>query len=98
MQRVPVWTGIADAACETQCGLRGIPLVLEFTYTTDKLKVFTNELLPGDWQEYTATEGHMTYSKPDSGWPPGDYRVDILHDGKLLGSAGFGVEERPPGP
>lgn len=80
------------AAFRTEGSLRGIPLILEFTYTTENLKVFTNELLPGEWQEYDTTEGHMTYSKPDEGWPPGDYRVDMLHDGRLLGSAGFNVK------
>ena len=80
------------AGFRTEGSLRGVPLELTFTYTTSDFTVFTNELLPENWQEHTTTEGHMTYSKPDKGWPAGNYRVDILHDGNLLSSSEFTVE------
>lgn len=38
--------------------------------------------------------GHFSLSRPASGWPPGNYRLDVYADGRLLGSKGFSVS--PP--
>lgn len=44
-----------------------------------------------DTKEETTT-GNFSVGKPDSGWPPGRYRVDILADGKKLSSGKFKIE------
>lgn len=84
-------TPVIYAGFRTNGSLQGKPLILQFTYKTGSLTVFTNDLIPENWQSNTVTEGHMSYSKPTNGWPAGDYKVDILHDGKLLGTTDFSV-------
>ena len=37
---------------------------------------------------------HFSLSRPTSGWPAGNYRLDVYVDGRLLGSKGFSVS--PP--
>jgi hypothetical protein len=38
-------------------------------------------------------EASFSLSKPDAGWPVGDYRVDLSIDGKTVKSAHFSVVE-----
>jgi hypothetical protein len=42
---------------------------------------------------------HFLIKRPDQGWPPGRYKMDLFLDGKLAGSAPFTVGKGvPPGP
>jgi hypothetical protein len=84
-------TAVIYAGFRTNGSLQGKPLILQFTYKTGSFTVFTNELLPDNWESNPVVEGHMSYSKPNNGWPAGDYKVDILHDGTLLGTTEFSV-------
>jgi hypothetical protein len=38
-----------------------------------------------------STQYHGALSKPSTGWPEGDYRVDLFIDGKRVQQAGFKV-------
>ena len=40
-----------------------------------------------------AKEFSFSLSKPDTGWPVGDYRVDLTIDGKFAKSAHFAVAQ-----
>ncbi|OOZ45402.1 hypothetical protein [Solemya velum gill symbiont] len=85
-------TEVIYAGFETRGSLKGIPLVVRFIFTPIDYTVFTNELLPDDWNMSSVTEGHMEYTKPDNGWPTGDYRIEISHNEELIGTTEFEVK------
>lgn len=43
-------------------------------------------------QKEGTTNAHFSLSKPNNGWPAGNYKIDVFIDGKKVGSAPFSVK------